>query len=151
MWKPAAALAAVAALLLAAPAAHAGGWATVGLSSTPTARTWTVDLTVLQHGRTPMKNIEPAVLVGDRRFPAAPTGRPGVYRAHVVFPSDGRWTYRIEDGFTRVHTYPPAQIGAPAAAAGRSGPDLRLLLPGAALLLAAAALIAIRRPQPQAA
>src|SRR4051794_38729745 len=38
-------LLAVSVLLLFAPAAHAGGWATVSLSSTPTAKRWVVDLT----------------------------------------------------------------------------------------------------------
>lgn len=44
-------------ILLAVPAgALAGGWATVGLSSTPdgaaAGRPWHLELTVLQHGRT---------------------------------------------------------------------------------------------------
>ena len=143
---------AVAALLALAPAAHAGGWATVGLSSTPTSTSWVVDLTILQHGRTPLEGVKPVVIVeGGGRFTATPTGKPGVYRAAVRFPSPGRWEYRIDDGFTRVHAYPAVELGAPAAAAS-SGPDLRLLVPGVALLLAAAALVMPRRrPQPQAA
>ena len=41
---------------VAAPAASAGGWATVGLSSLPPSglkanQDWPVDITVLQHGR----------------------------------------------------------------------------------------------------
>ena len=46
------------ALLALAPSAFAGGWATVGLSSTPTGsepgKPWNVEMTVLQHGRTPL-------------------------------------------------------------------------------------------------
>src|SRR6476469_2967994 len=106
-------LLAVSLLLLFAPAAHAGGWATVSLSSTPTVKDWTVDLTVLQHGRTPLEDLQPAVTMrsGDtiKDFRAKPTGKPGVYRANVVFPTTGRWTYEIDDGFVSQipHTYPP--------------------------------------------
>ena len=52
---------AVACLLVAAPAAQAGGFATVGMSSTPTDREWAVDITVLQHGVTPLADVTPHV------------------------------------------------------------------------------------------
>ena len=32
-------------------------------------------------------------------FAAEPTGQPGVYRARVVFPSAGTWSYGVDDGF----------------------------------------------------
>ena len=71
-------LLAVGLLLVFAPAARAGGWATVGLSSTPSGKTWVVDLTVLQHGVTPLTDVKPAVVIssGDKRevFAAKPTG-----------------------------------------------------------------------------
>jgi hypothetical protein len=152
-------LLAVGLLLLFAPAAHAGGWATVSLSSTPTDKTWTVDLTVLQHGRTPLDNVQPVVTIrsGDtiKDFAAKPTGKAGVYRAQVVFPTTGRWTYQIDDGFVSQipHTYPPVQIGEETVASD-SGPNLLWLVPGIALLLAAAALLIrprLSRNQPQAA
>jgi hypothetical protein len=146
-------------LLLFAPAAHAGGWATVSLSSTPSGKHWVVDLTVLQHGRTPLDGLQPVVTIrgGDtiKDFPARPTGKAGTYRADVTFPAAGRWSYEIDDGFISElpHTYPPVQIGETAAAAG-DGPNLLWLVPGVGLLLAAAALL-VRRPrlgrQPQAA
>jgi YtkA-like len=135
-------------LLLFAPSAHAGGWATVSLSSTPSARQWTVDLTVLQHGQTPLDDLQPVVTISNgattKDFAAKPTGKPGTYRADVVFPSTGRWSYQIDDGFISgmPHTYPPVQIGEAApAAAGEDGPNLLWLAPGIALLLAAAALL----------
>ncbi len=135
-------------LLVFAPSAQAGGWATVSLSSTPTDRTWTVDITVLQHGRTPLPDLQPVVSIRNgattKNFAANPTDRTGVYRAEVVFPTTGRWTYEIDDGFISEmpHTYPAVQIGQAApAAASDDGPNLLWLVPGLALLLAAAALL----------
>ena len=88
-------------LLLAPALASAGGFATVGLSSTPdgvgTGKPWKVDITVLQHGRTPLDWRLPRVQISSgeatREFAAKPTGKTGVYRAEVVFPSAGRWEY----------------------------------------------------------
>ena len=117
-------------LLVAALAgsAAAGGWATVELSSTPdgtrAGEEWAVDLTILQHGRTPLAGIEPAITVIERRsgrserFAARPTEQTGVYRAGVTFPTAGRWEYRIDDGFGQVQSYPAVTIAdAPPAAA----------------------------------
>jgi len=139
-------------LLVFAETAYAGGWATVSLSSTPTGvqpgTPWAVDLTVLQHGRTPLTDVQPVVTIrsGGRSqdFAAKPTGKPGVYRAEVVFPTAGRWTYEIDDGFISQmpHTYPAVQIGGPGAtSADGGGPNLLWLIPGIALLLAAALLL----------
>ena len=100
---------------------------------------------MLQHGVTPLDDLKPAVTIanGDatKTFAATPTGKPGEYRARVVFPTAGRWTYEIDDGFIseQPHTYPAVQIQgtAPAAAAtADSGPNLLWLIPGIALLLA---------------
>ena len=107
---------------VAAPAANAGGWATVGLSSLPTGtppgKTWAVDMTVLQHGRTPLAGIAPVLTIRNdggqtRSFTGRPTGKPGVYRADVVFPSAGTWSYEIWDDFSQTHTFKPVEIGAP--------------------------------------
>jgi hypothetical protein len=95
------------------PTALAGGWATIQLSSTPTGiragTVWDVRLTVLQHGRTPLVGVTPAVQIASgnrwRTFAARPTARPGVYRARVVFPAAGHWKWQVDDGFGRVHTY----------------------------------------------
>lgn len=159
-------LLAVGLLLVAAPAAQAGGWATVTLSSTPAGTVpgaqWNVDITVLQHGVTPLSDVEPAVTIssGDatKTFAAKPTGKPGVYRAEVVFPAAGKWSYEVDDGFMRgvPHTYPAVQIGAApvAATSDGGGPNMLWLVPGIALLLAAAALVLRprgRHHQPQAA
>ena len=130
----AAAAAGAAALALPA-AAGAGGFATVGLSSLPDGtapgKTWPVTLTILQHGRTPLSGLHPSVRIQSddgrttRTFAARPAGKPGVYRANVVFPDAGGWTYTISDGFSQTHSFAPVQIGGSRAIAtpGRERPS----------------------------
>lgn len=112
-----------------APAASAGGWATVGLSSLPPSdlaanQSWPVDITVLQHGRTPLAGVTPIVRIRDAKgsvvqsFTAKPTGKTGVYHTVVSFPGKGTYSYEVYDGFTQyggaqTHTFKPVQIGAP--------------------------------------
>jgi hypothetical protein len=131
---------------LAAPVAGAGGWATVGLSSLPPSglepkQPWPVDITVLQHGQTPLSGVTPVITVRDDggnavgRFTGTPTGEPGVYHAVVRFPGQGTYSYEVYDGFgtyggAQTHTFKPVQIGAP----GDSVPYLPL---GLGLVLAA--------------
>ena len=100
--------------LVAAPTASAGCWATVKLSSMPTGRAWTVDITPLQHGRTPLPDAKPRIEIRNgtsawRSFAARPTAKSGVFRARVVFPRAGTWSFRVWDGFAapcgRYHTY----------------------------------------------
>ena len=150
------------ALLVAAAPASGGGFATVGLSSTPdgvaAGRAWTVDVTVLAHGRTPVDGLAPKVRIRSgedvREFAATPAGETGVYRAEVVFPSPGRWSYQVVDGYVdNVHRFPAVQIGeaatSSAAGGGGGGGDGIatgwLWGAGAALLLALAALGLDRR------
>src|SRR5688572_13953434 len=114
------------AALIAAPSALAGGWATVGLDSTPAGvqpgTPWDVNITVLQHGRTPLEDVQPTLTIrnGDssKTFDAKPTDKPGVYAASVTFPSAGEWTYEVNDGFImqQAHTFPAVQIGEPVSA-----------------------------------
>jgi YtkA-like len=113
-------LVAFALVALAAPAgALAGGWATAGLSPPPdevgAGDTWNAQITVLQHGRTPLEGVEPIVTITngptDKAFPAKPTDKPGVYVAKVVFPTDGKWSYVVDDGFSQTHTFAPVSIG----------------------------------------
>jgi hypothetical protein len=126
------------ALLVAAvavPAATAGGWATVGLSSLPpsglkSGQDWPVDITVLQHGRTPLAGAKPTVTVRNVEtgaiggtFVAKPTGKTGVYRTVVRFPASGTWTYEVYDGFTqyggaKTHTFEAVRIGADDSSSG---------------------------------
>lgn len=152
-------------LVLALPAtAHGGGFATVGLAPPPASvgpgDTWTAELTILAHGRTPVDGLEPTVAIrsGDdvRSFPARPAGRPGVYRAEVVFGDRATWTYEV-GAFGRTHTFAPVTLrgappapatsraAAPADGAGVLGP-LGIAL--AAGLLAALATAALQRRRP---
>ena len=95
--------------------ASAGGWATVGLDPPPrdlrAGQPWAVELTILQHGRTPLDWVAPKVSIRpagggrERAFAATHTGRPGVYAAQVVVPAAGVWTYAVDDGFTARHTF----------------------------------------------
>lgn len=147
-------------VLLAAAPAFAGGWATVGLDSTPAGvvpgKSWDVNITVLQHGRTPLSGLSPIVEIRSgsvtREFAATPTREPGVYRAAVVFPSAGRWTYRVDDGFMgQVHTYPAVTIAAahaslpPALAADGGGIAGGWLWGAGAVLLLALAVLGFDR------
>jgi hypothetical protein len=114
-------IAAIAAALAVPAAATAGGWATVGFDPPPEGlapgEPWQVDLTVLQHGRTPLEGVHPRVIVRSEdggepeSFPARATGKPGVYRATVVFESAGTWKLAVDDGFTATHRFPAVQIG----------------------------------------
>jgi hypothetical protein len=117
--------------------AIAGGWATVKLSSLPkglsAGEPWVVDITVLQHGRTPVNGLKPTVTIRKvaaartlsaksapvgseaRTFSARPMAETGVYRARVVFPSAGVWRYEVYDAFTqyggaRTHRFSPVRI-----------------------------------------
>ena len=142
--------------------ASAGGWATVGLSSLPPSglepnQNWPVDITVLQHGQTPLAGVTPVVRIRDgggkvvKSFTATPTGKTGVYHADVSFPGQGTCSYEVYDGFgtyggAKTHTFKPVQIGAP----GDSFPYLPL---GLAAVLAfglagATAVYLRRRPEP---
>jgi hypothetical protein len=126
-----AALVAAAGLLGLPAAAAAGGWATVSLNSTPDGLgpgdRWDVEMTILQHGRTPLDGVEPSITLtngatGETVYAAAkPAGRPGVYTARAAFPDAGRWTYAVDDGFSRVHDYPAVTIGDAAGAPGAAG------------------------------
>lgn len=113
-----------------APAASAGGWATVQLSAVPSdgLRAGTamgIDISVLQHGRTPLAGVTPVFQILDpssgevvRAVKGRPTGQPGVYHVDVAFPREGTFAYQVYDGFeqyggAQTHTYAPVEIAAP--------------------------------------
>jgi hypothetical protein len=115
------------ALAVAGPAL-AGCWATVGLSPLPnvaSGETWTANVRVLQHGRTPMADAKPAVVIESaasgesRTFPATLVNRAeGTYRAAVVFPAAGTWSVAVTDGFpvpecAQTHTFGSYSVAAP--------------------------------------
>jgi hypothetical protein len=153
------AIAAVAAAVISVSGASAGGTATVGLSSLPptglkAGQPWPVDITVLQHGQTPLAGLTPVLRLRDENgkvvstFRANATAKTGVYHAVVRFPASGTYTYEVYDNFetyggAQTHTYKPVTIGGPA---GGSFPFLPVgLAAGLALALAAAAFLLVRR------
>jgi YtkA-like len=109
----------LAVLALASPAG-AGCWATVGVSPPPAnlgaGDIWSADITVLQHGRNPLpdaSDAKPTVTIvnadtGEKKTFAATSIDPngGVYRAEVVFPSNGSWSYQVYDGFDTAEGQP---------------------------------------------
>ena len=136
----------LAAAVLPASIAGAGGWATAGISSPPdgisSGDTWNAQVTILQHGRTPLSGVEPTVTIRNEAgkaltFPARPTGKPGVYLAKVKFPAGGDWRYEVYDGFTayggaKYHTFAPVDV---APAAGGDGARDVWVLAGVLLLV----------------
>ena len=152
---------ALAAALTAPATSLAGGFATVGLSSLPDGarpgEAWVVDMTVLQHGRTPLEGVQPAMIIepggtgAPTRFDATPTGEPGVYRAEVVFPSAGDWSYAADDGFAAVHQMGTVSVGGESAATPISAPgpeDGGMSLLGALAIAALAGLLAALLVEP---
>jgi len=122
-------LAAVAALVSAqfaqvARSAQSGCAATVGLSSLPKAgheagKPWLVTVRVLQHGVRPLADAKPEIRIQRAAgrvttFRGRATAIVGSYRFRVVFPTAGRWSLTVFDGFVpncaRVHTFKPVTI-----------------------------------------
>jgi YtkA-like len=149
--------------LVAAGAAGAGGWATAGLGppddGISAGDKWDAQVTILQHGRTPLSGVKPTVTIRNQKtgetktFPAKPTGKTGVYEAEVVFPEAGRWTYEVYDGFTQYGGAKTHKFGAVSVGAGSGGSSFELPAwwPGLlATAFAAAALLFLayrRRPK----
>jgi YtkA-like protein len=137
---------------LAAPAsALAGGWATAGLTppeGVAAGDTWNADVKILQHGQTPLAGVIPTVTIRnvatgkEKTFTAKPTGTVGVYRAKVVFPTDGKYSYKVYDGFTQyggaqTHSFGTFSVGA----GGDGGLPFFAIIGIAGLALGATALI----------
>ncbi len=122
-------------LLLLPAAAHAGGWASAGVLNQPATvepgDTWPAQIEILQHGRTPLEGVTPAVVLmtpsKELRFTGKPVaGRPGVYEAKVVFPKEaGTYQFKIDDGFTNAvpHTFPPIEVADVRDLGTATGPD----------------------------
>jgi hypothetical protein len=155
-------------LLLTAPAAaHAGGFATTGLSSTPeglrAGQPWKVELTILQHGVTPLSELRPEIITfdadGNRTTFRAKRSRPaGHYTATVRFPKAGQWSYAVYDGFNNAAptTYPSVLIrsAAPSTTVRRPDPvgppGIPIAIAGVLLLGGVAIWLINRRRHPPA-
>jgi hypothetical protein len=133
--------------------AYAGGWATVELDESPSGivagEPWRVELTVKQHGITPMSNVSPSVRIDNgegvvRTFQARPTSRVGTYVAEVTYPTEGTWRTRIFDGFTDAvpHRLPEMEVPA-AGATGSEFPWPQAIAIGFVALLFLAGLLAV--------
>lgn len=142
---------ALVAALAAAGAAQAGGWASVGVAPLPTGieagEMWRPEITVLQHGRTPLEGLSPTITIREsgsgleREFTAASTAEPGVYAAEIIFPEPGRWNVLVETNWwgEGTLTFGPETIGA--GPDGGALPD-ELPLPPFALVAIVLALLA---------
>jgi hypothetical protein len=148
----------LAAAALPASVASAGGWATAGVGPPPDGMsggdTWNAQITILQHGQTPLVGVKPTLTIRNAAgkaltFPARPAGKPGLYVAKVKFPSAGNWRYEVYDGFTQYGGANTHTFGAIAVGGGGDSSSFPLLpsVGGAALVLVAAAglLFLIRR------
>jgi cytochrome c2 len=103
----------------------AGGWAVITLDELPTnivaGTPLRIGFTVLQHGRTPMTDLEPTVAarlsLGETLVVyAEPEGKPGHYVATLTFPKEGAWEWSIQ-AFTMDQPMPVLTVVAPGAAA----------------------------------
>lgn len=101
----------------------AGGWAVITLDELPAGvvagEPLTVGFTVLQHGKTPMTDLEPTItasLLKESQFVvrAEPEGKPGHYTATLTFPKEGDWSWSIQ-AFTMDQTMPTLNVAASSA------------------------------------
>lgn len=113
---------------LAMPAsALAGGWATAGVGPPDdgigAGDTWNAKVTILQHGNpeTPLMGVIPTLTIKNgsttKTFKGTRTDEAGVSTIKVVFPSSGKWSYAVYDGFSEyggatTHKFPSVTIGA---------------------------------------
>jgi hypothetical protein len=143
--------------LATAGTAGAGGWATVGFAPLPEGTsaggTWTPEITVLQHGQTPLGGLSPTVTIVDdesgamQSFTAAETDAVGIYTADVVFPAAGDWRITVDSTFgdSRV-TYGPVRIGdGPVGGTGTEFPVVPVLGIVGAIVVAGAAAFGFMR------
>jgi hypothetical protein len=101
----------------------AGGWAVITLDELPSGvvagEPLTIGFTVLQHGRTPMTDLEPTVTARLSNskpitFFAEPGEKPGYYTATLTFPEEGNWEWSIQ-AFTMDQKMPALNVTSPGA------------------------------------
>jgi hypothetical protein len=109
--------------------------------------TWTVDISFVSEGHIlRVDSLQPSVVIenvatGERRtFQSEATAQSGVWRANVVFPSEGRWTYSVVVGISGItFDYPPVRIGPTPAAEAPTAADM----PTSGAMLPLIALLAV--------
>ncbi len=110
------------ALTIAIPAL-AGGWAVITLDELPTnvvaGESFTVGFMVLQHGQTPMTDLDPIIIArsGKEKITVFVNeqGKPGHYAADMTLPSEGEWEWTIQ-AFSMEQPMPVLSVSAPAVA-----------------------------------
>lgn len=110
------------ALALAIPA-FAGGWAVIILDELPSGvvagEPFTVGFSVLQHGKTPMTDLDPVIFArsGNQKVTVFPKeeGEPGHYAASMTLASEGDWEWTIQ-AFSMEQKMPVLSVAAPAVA-----------------------------------
>jgi hypothetical protein len=99
----------------------AGGWAVIALDELPSnvvaGKPLTIGFIVLQHGKTPMTDLEPTVTAQMSptekiMVDAKPEGEPGHYVATLTFPKEGEWEWSIQ-AFTMGQVMPTLTVSAP--------------------------------------
>jgi hypothetical protein len=145
------------ALLAIAGTTTAGGWATVSMAQPPSDVTpgeeTTVELTVLQHGATPVDwpritivatNSDTGAVV--RADADASSSRLGLYEAALILPTEGAWaiTYESPDLVMEGTASLRAIAAAPVVVASEGGLLPIALVAITLLLLAALALVMVR-------
>jgi hypothetical protein len=137
-------------LILAAPAAIAGGWAITSMDELPgefrAGENYQLGYTILQHGKTPVEGAETEITARNPatgetlRFVGRADGKPGHYVAEVTFPEGGVWTWSVTQGDFSVHQLGELSVAsAPAAAVATATTSLPIW----GLVLAAATAIAL--------
>jgi hypothetical protein len=162
---PVAAFAAVAATLILAGTALAGGWANAIMDDPPpdppsAGEPFTIGFTLLQHGVTPVNDPAPVVNLRNPAtgevlsVTATQEGESGHWVATITIPSDGVWRYEVtHDLIVGMHGFNPITVGAAAPAAPATGtatsaatlPMIALLAALALTLAAGTVLILSRR------
>jgi hypothetical protein len=138
-------------LILAAPAAIAGGWAITSMDELPgefrAGETYQLGYTILQHGKTPVEGAETEITARNSatgetlRFVGHADGKPGHYVAEVTFPEGGSWTWSVTQGDFAVHELGDLSVGAAQTAAVAATATASLPIWG--LVLAAVTAIAL--------
>lgn len=99
----------------------AGGWAVITLDQLPTGvavgEPIKIGFTVLQHGKTPMNDLDPTVtakLSLTEKFvvSAEPEGEAGHYAATLTFPKEGNWEWSVQ-AFSMDQVMPALNVAAP--------------------------------------
>lgn len=132
-------LALCALLLSAASVASAGGWAVTTLDFVPrtvvAGHTYRIGFMLRQHGATPFGDATPGIVITrgaeQRQFAARAEGPIGHYVADVTFPSDGEWTWSVnQTPFPMPQALGTLNVAAPEVLAVRARPPAELAFLG---------------------